>query len=226
MRSEVKIESSWKQALEAEFEKPYFHQLKEFLQLEKAAGKTIYPPGKQFFAAFDYTPFNQVKVVILGQDPYHGAGQAHGLCFSVNHGVAVPPSLQNIYKELSTDINGFSIPVHGNLTQWATQGILLLNATLSVEANKAGSHQGKGWEQFTDAAINKLSQHHSNLVFMLWGKFAQSKAPLIDHTKHLILTAAHPSPFSAYQGFMGCKHFSKANAYLIQQGQQAINWQV
>lgn len=226
MRSDVKIESSWKQALEPEFEKPYFHQLKDFLQSEKATGKTIYPPGKQFFAAFDYTPFNQVKVVILGQDPYHGAGQAHGLCFSVNHGVSVPPSLQNIYKELLTDINGFTIPAHGNLTQWATQGILLLNATLSVEANKAGSHQGKGWEQFTDAAIVRLSQHHSKLVFMLWGKFAQSKAPLINHTKHLVLSAAHPSPFSAYQGFMGCKHFSKANAYLLQNGQQPINWQV
>lgn len=226
MRTDVKIEQGWKQALEAEFDKPYFAQLKLFLQAEKAAGKTIYPSGSDLFAAFNHTPFEQVKVVIIGQDPYHGPGQAHGLCFSVNKGIAVPPSLQNIYKELAADIEGFTIPTHGNLVNWATQGVLLLNATLSVEANKPGSHQGKGWEAFTDAAIQTLSAHHTHLVFLLWGKFAQGKAILIDGTKHLVLTAAHPSPFSAYQGFMGCRHFSKTNFYLTQQGNQAINWQV
>lgn len=226
MRTDVKIEQGWKHALEAEFDKPYFAELKLFLQAEKAAGKTIYPSGSDLFAAFNYTPFENVKVVIIGQDPYHGSGQAHGLCFSVNKGIAIPPSLQNIYKELAADIDGFTIPTHGNLVNWATQGVLLLNATLSVEANKPGSHQGKGWEAFTDAAIQTLSANHTHLVFLLWGKFAQGKAILIDKTKHLVLAAAHPSPFSAYQGFLGCRHFSKTNLYLTQHGKQAVNWQV
>lgn len=226
MRTDVKIEQGWKHALKAEFDKPYFAELKLFLQAEKAAGKTIYPSGSDLFAAFNYTPFENVKVVIIGQDPYHGAGQAHGLCFSVNKGIAIPPSLQNIYKELAADIDGFTIPTHGNLVNWATQGVLLLNATLSVEANKPGSHQGKGWEAFTDAAIQTLSANHTHLVFLLWGKFAQGKAILIDKTKHLVLAAAHPSPFSAYQGFLGCRHFSKTNLYLTQHGKQAVNWQV
>lgn len=226
MRTDVKIEQGWKHALKAEFDKPYFAELKLFLQAEKAAGKTIYPSGSDLFAAFNYTPFENVKVVIIGQDPYHGAGQAHGLCFSVNKGIAIPPSLQNIYKELAADIDGFTIPTHGNLVNWATQGVLLLNATLSVEANKPGSHQGKGWEAFTDAAIQTLSANHTHLVFLLWGKFAQGKAILIDKTKHLVLPAAHPSPFSAYQGFLGCRHFSKTNLYLTQHGKQAVNWQV
>jgi uracil-DNA glycosylase len=224
MSKQIAIEESWKTVLQDEFEQPYFKQVAAFVKDEKTAGKIIYPPGSQVFTAFNTTPFDEVKVVILGQDPYHGQGQAHGLSFSVAQGVAIPPSLQNIYKELKTDIPDFIIPTHGNLIEWAKQGVLLLNATLTVEKDKAGSHQGKGWEKFTDAVIQKLSKHKQHVVFLLWGKFAQSKASLIDHQKHLVLMAAHPSPFSAYNGFFGCKHFSKTNAYLVQHQQAPINW--
>lgn len=224
MSNQVAIAESWKPVLQQEFDKPYFEALIDFLKQEKAAGKTIFPPGPQIFAAFDYTAFNDVRVVIIGQDPYHGQGQAHGLCFSVNKGIAVPPSLQNIYKEIKTDIEGFETPNHGDLSHWAKQGVLMLNATLTVEKDKAGSHQGKGWEAFTDAVIKVVSTQKENVVFILWGKFAQSKARLIDETKHLILMAAHPSPFSAYNGFFGCKHFSKTNHYLKQHQSQIINW--
>lgn len=224
MSNQVAIAESWKPVLQQEFDKPYFEALIDFLKQEKAAGKTIFPPGPQIFAAFDYTAFNDVRVVIIGQDPYHGQGQAHGLCFSVNKGIAVPPSLQNIYKEIKTDIEGFETPNHGDLSHWAKQGVLMLNATLTVEKDKAGSHQGKGWEAFTDAVIKVVSTQKENVVFILWGKFAQSKARLIDNTKHLILMAAHPSPFSAYNGFFGCKHFSKTNHYLKQHQSQIINW--
>lgn len=224
MSNQVQLAESWKPVLAQEFNQPYFTQLTEFIKHEKAAGKTIYPLGSQIFNAFEFTPFNEVKVVILGQDPYHGAGQAHGLCFSVNKNVAVPPSLKNIYKELQTDIEGYTAPNHGDLSHWAKQGVLLLNATLTVEKDKAGSHQGKGWEQFTDAVIKQLSTQKEKLVFILWGKFAQSKATLIDTQKHLVLTAAHPSPFSAYNGFFGCKHFSKTNAYLIANNLTPISW--
>lgn len=224
MSNQVQLAESWKPVLAQEFNQPYFTQLTEFIKHEKAAGKTIYPLGSQIFNAFEFTPFNEVKVVIIGQDPYHGAGQAHGLCFSVNKNVAVPPSLKNIYKELQTDIEGYSAPNHGDLSHWAKQGVLLLNATLTVEKDKAGSHQGKGWEQFTDAVIKQLSTQKEKLVFILWGKFAQSKATLIDTQKHLVLMAAHPSPFSAYNGFFGCKHFSKTNAYLIANNLTPISW--
>lgn len=224
MSNQVAIAESWKPVLQQEFDKPYFEALIDFLKQEKAAGKTIFPPGPQIFAAFDYTAFNDVRVVIIGQDPYHGQGQAHGLCFSVNKGIAVPPSLQNIYKEIKTDIEGFETPNHGDLSHWAKQGVLMLNATLTVEKDKAASHQGKGWEAFTDAVIKVVSTQKENVVFILWGKFAQSKARLIDETKHLILMAAHPSPFSAYNGFFGCKHFSKTNHYLKQHQSQIINW--
>lgn len=224
MSKQIAIEESWKTVLADEFEQTYFQQLATFVKDEKTAGKIIYPPGSQVFTAFNTTPFDEVKVVILGQDPYHGQGQAHGLSFSVAQGVAIPPSLQNIYKELKTDIPDFTIPTHGNLSEWAKQGVLLLNATLTVEKDKAGSHQGKGWEKFTDAVIQNLSKHKQHVVFLLWGKFAQSKASLIDHQKHLVLMAAHPSPFSAYNGFFGCKHFSKTNAYLVQHQQTPINW--
>ena len=224
MSNQVQLAESWKPVLAQEFNQPYFTQLTEFIKHEKAAGKTIYPLGSQIFNAFEFTPCNEVKVVILGQDPYHGAGQAHGLCFSVNKNVAVPPSLKNIYKELQTDIEGYTAPNHGDLSHWAKQGVLLLNATLTVEKDKAGSHQGKGWEQFTDAVIKQLSTQKEKLVFILWGKFAQSKATLIDTQKHLVLMAAHPSPFSAYNGFFGCKHFSKTNAYLIANNLTPISW--
>lgn len=215
---------SWKTVLQSEFEQPYFNELKQFLAHEKQSGKTIYPPGSNIFEAFNLTPFDSVKVVVLGQDPYHGVGQAHGLCFSVNKGVAIPPSLQNIYKELKQDIANYVIQSHGNLEHWATQGVLLLNATLTVEKDKAGSHQGKGWEQFTDKVINMLSEQKEHLVFLLWGKFAQSKLPLINTQKHLALTAAHPSPFSAYNGFFGCQHFSKTNQYLAAHALAEISW--
>ncbi len=208
------------------------------LQEEKQKGKTIYPPGAEIFNAFNLTPFDDVKVVILGQDPYHGPGQAHGLSFSVKENMKLPPSLQNkenmklppslqnIYKELSDDIPGFKIPFHGNLSSWAKQGVLLLNATLTVEATKPGSHQNQGWEIFTDAAIKALSQHKEKIVFILWGKFAQQKIALIDTQKHFIIKSAHPSPFSAYSGFFGSKPFSQTNYYLKQQGKEAINWQI
>ncbi len=221
----IQLESSWKAVLEPEFGKPYMQALKRFLQEEKKQ-YTVFPPSNLIFNAFDHTPFDQVKVVILGQDPYHNVGQAHGLSFSVPKGVGIPPSLRNMYQELQTDIPGFQIPTHGDLTAWANRGVLLLNATLTVRAHTAGSHQGKGWEAFTDKAIAELSARRSGIVFMLWGRYAKNKAALIDHRKHLILTAAHPSPFSAHSGFFGCKHFSRANEFLIKQGMNPIDWQV
>jgi uracil-DNA glycosylase len=224
MSNQVAIAESWKHVLQQEFDKPYFEALVSFLKQQKAGDKTIFPPSQQIFAAFDYTAFENVRVVIIGQDPYHGQGQAHGLCFSVNKGVNAPPSLKNIYKELKTDIDGFEIPKHGDLSHWAKQGVLMLNATLTVEKDKAGSHQGKGWEEFTDAVIKAVSTQKEHVVFILWGKFAQSKARLVEASKHLILIAAHPSPFSAYNGFFGCKHFSKTNDYLKQHHLPAVNW--
>ena len=222
---QVAIDPSWKAALHDEFAKPYFQALKAFLRTEKQAGATIYPPGKLIFNAFDTTPFDQVRVVILGQDPYHGPGQAHGLSFSVPQGIAVPPSLRNMYQELQQDV-GIQIPTHGNLEGWAKQGVLLLNSLLTVRASQPGSHKGQGWEEFTTAAIAALNQQREGIVFMLWGKYAMEKGAFIDPKKHLVLTAAHPSPFSAHRGFFGCQHFSRANAYLQQQGLAPINWQV
>lgn len=222
--SDVKIEASWKEILKEEFEKPYFQSLIAFLRKEKEAGKIIYPPGSLIFNAFNTTPFPQVKIVILGQDPYHNPGEAMGLSFSVPKGIKTPPSLQNIYKELQADV-GISIPNHGDLTAWAQQGVFLLNAMLTVERNKPQSHQKIGWQSFTDALIHCLSEQRSQLVFMLWGNFARKKNILIDATKHLILEAPHPSPLAG-GGFFGCKHFSKANAYLQHNGQAPIDWQL
>jgi len=222
----VLINESWKAVLAEEFEKPYMKDLKAFLQKEKQEGKVIFPPGSLIFNAFNHTPFDKVKVVILGQDPYHGNGQAHGLSFSVQKGVGIPPSLRSIYKELQSDIPGFVVPQHGELTQWADQGVLLLNATLTVRKGEPASHHKKGWEIFTDQVIKTLSEKRSGLVFLLWGKNAQAKIPLIDGKMHTILTAAHPSPYSAYSGFFGCRHFSKTNEILKNQGQPPINWQV
>ncbi len=216
------LEESWKNILLEEFSKPYFFALKSFLQAEKKRF-TVYPSGSQMFAAFQHTPFHQVKAVILGQDPYHGPGQAHGLCFSVPGGVPPPPSLKNIFKELKSDLD-LPVPSHGNLTAWADQGVLLLNASLSVRANEAGSHQGKGWEIFTDKVIATLSEQREHLVFLLWGNYAMAKRSLIDGNKHLILTAAHPSPLSVTRGFFGCRHFSKTNEYLQRNGKEPINW--
>jgi len=220
------LEPGWLAVLEEEFEKDYMIKLKSFLQEEKQRGATIYPKGADMFNALNTTPFDQVKVVILGQDPYHGTGQAHGLSFSVQRGVAVPPSLKNIYKELETDIEGFKTPNHGYLTHWAEQGVLLLNATLTVRASEAGSHQNQGWEIFTDEIIKALSEKREHIVFLLWGKYAQQKAALIDQKKHYVLTAAHPSPFSAYNGFFGSKHFSKANQLLVQNNLKPIDWNI
>lgn len=222
--SDVKIEASWKEALKEEFAQPYFQSLIAFLRTEKEAGKTIYPPGSLIFNAFNTTPFDQVKVVILGQDPYHNPGEAMGLSFSVPKGIKIPPSLQNIYKELHDDIT-ISIPNHGDLTNWATQGVFLLNAMLTVERNKPQSHQKIGWQNFTDAIIHKLSEQREHLVFMLWGNFARKKNTLIDSSKHLILEAPHPSPLAG-GGFFGCKHFSKANNYLKDNGQTPIDWKL
>ncbi len=218
----IKINDSWKEVLINEFESDYFIQLKSFL-VEEKKHYNIYPPGSQIFAAFDLCPFDKVKIVILGQDPYHGAGQAHGLCFSVQQGVKLPPSLQNIFKEIETDL-GIRNSGNGNLEKWARQGILMLNATLSVRANHAGSHQNKGWETFTNHVIKTLSDQKQGLIFILWGNYAQAKTSLIDANKHHVLTAAHPSPFSVYRGFYGCKHFSKANDLLQQMGQAEIDW--
>ena len=219
----VKIDPSWYAVLQPQFEAPYFAQLKEFLVAERQQ-YTCYPPGSKIFNAFDTTPFDRVKVVILGQDPYHEPGQAMGLCFSVPQGIQVPPSLVNIIKEINDDL-GTQIPTTcGDLSGWAEQGVLLLNATLTVRAHQAGSHQRHGWETFTDAAIQALSQQRHGLVFLLWGSYAIAKRALIDQTKHLVLTAPHPSPLSAYRGFFGCHHFSQANAYLQQLGQQPIDW--
>jgi uracil-DNA glycosylase len=220
---DVKIEDSWKAVLKQEFSKSYFQQAVTFIKVEKMSGNIIYPPGSLIFNAFNTTPFDIVKVVILGQDPYHGAGQAHGLSFSVSDGVKPPPSLVNIFKELNTDI-GLPIPQHGNLTAWAKQGVLLLNASLTVKANEPMSHAKIGWADFTDGVIRKISEQKENVVFMLWGRFAQEKQALIDETKHLVLKAAHPSPFSAFSGFFGCKHFSKANQYLMSNGIDPIDW--
>ncbi|MES2063235.1 MAG: uracil-DNA glycosylase [Bacteroidota bacterium] len=222
------LEPSWKKLLGEEFEKPYMHELKAFLKTEKEAGHTVYPKNADIFNAFNITPVDDVKVVILGQDPYHGPYQAHGLSFSVQKGVAVPPSLKNIYKELFTDIPGFSIPQTGDLTKWARQGVLLLNATLTVRAATAGSHQKKGWEKFTDAAIKTLSDEKTGLVFILWGAYAQSKAVLINlNNKHLVIKSTHPSPLAvSHGGFFGSKPFSKTNEFLAQQGKQAIDWQI
>jgi len=222
----AKLESGWQAELEDEFSKPYMQNLKTFLLSEKESNQQIYPPNSQIFNAFNETPFNKVKVVILGQDPYHGEKQAHGLSFSVNKGIKIPPSLRNIYKELETDIPGFVTPDHGDLSHWAAEGVLLLNATLTVRAHQPGSHQGKGWEAFTDQAINKLSKDRDGLVFILWGKYAQQKELLIDSQKHLILKAPHPSPFSSYTGFFGSSPFSKTNAYLISKNKKPVNWQI
>ena len=219
---DVKIEPSWKELLKDEFEKPYFSELIQFVKNEYKTTK-IYPPGKLIFNAFDHCPAEQTKVVILGQDPYHGPGQAHGLCFSVNDGVPFPPSLVNIFKEIKADI-GTDAPTTGNLTRWAEQGVLLLNATLTVRAHQAGSHQNRGWEAFTDAAIRALAEEREHLVFILWGAYAQRKGAFIDRNKHLVLSSAHPSPLSAYNGFFGNKHFSRANDYLKANGETEITW--
>lgn len=216
------IESSWKEVLWDEFQAPYFRGLKDFLVDERELHK-VYPPGKLIFNAFRHTPFQDVKVVILGQDPYHGKGQAHGLCFSVPPGIPPPPSLVNIFKEQQKDL-GIPFPSHGNLEAWARQGVLLLNATLTVRAGQAGSHQNRGWENFTNAVIKKISQQREGVVFVLWGRYAQVKEALVDGSRHLILKAAHPSPLSAHNGFFGCKHFSRANTYLTKQGQTPIDW--
>ncbi len=218
----VRIEPSWNQALAAEWDKPYFAQLSDFVH-QQYRTHTVYPPARQIFAAFDACPFNDVKVVILGQDPYHGPGQANGLCFSVAPNVAIPHSLVNIFKEIHNDI-GSPIPPNGDLTRWARQGVLLLNATLTVRAHEAGSHQNQGWEQLTDAAIGQLSSNRSNIVFILWGAYAGRKRQLIDESKHLVLSSAHPSPLSASRGFFGNHHFSRANAYLQQHGKNPIEW--
>ena len=219
---DVQIEQSWKQHLAPEFEKPYFVKLTKFVRQEYRT-TTCYPPGKLIFNAFNLCPYDKAKVVIIGQDPYHGPGQAHGLCFSVNDGVPFPPSLQNIFKEIQTDL-GTPVPQSGNLTRWAEQGVLLLNATLTVRAHQAGSHQGKGWEEFTDAVIRRLNDEREHIVFMLWGAYAQKKGTFIDRTRHCVLTAPHPSPLSADRGFFGCKHFSKANAYFRSKGLAEIEW--
>lgn len=218
------IEESWKVVLEQEFQSDYFKVLKEFL-IEERKKYIVYPPASQIFASFNNTPFDKVKVVILGQDPYHGQGQANGLCFSVNNGIQIPPSLQNIFKEIYNDL-GFPIPKTGNLEKWAKQGVLLLNATLTVRANQAGSHQKKGWEQFTDAVIKALSEKRTGIIFLLWGRYAQAKEFIIDKSKHYVLKASHPSPLSVHYGFFGCRHFSQTNALLQQQGKEEIDWKI
>lgn len=219
---DVKIENSWKERLKDEFDRDYFVNLTNFVRLEYQT-KQVFPPAKLIFNAFEHTPFDKVKVVILGQDPYHNIGQAHGLSFSVNEGIQQPPSLVNIFKEIETDLN-IPRPISGNLTRWADQGVLLLNATLTVEAHRAGSHQKKGWEIFTDAAIRKLADERTNLVFLLWGAYAQKKEELIDNNKHLILKTVHPSPLSAHRGFFGCKHFSRTNEFLKSKNIEPILW--
>ncbi|MCB0412941.1 MAG: uracil-DNA glycosylase [Bdellovibrionales bacterium] len=221
----IKLEEGWKRALRSEFDKPYMRELKSFLKTQYEQKKIIYPQAKDFFSAFDSTPFDKVKVVILGQDPYHGPGQAHGLCFSVKPGVKIPPSLVNIYKELKSDL-GVNPPRHGYLQDWTNQGVLLLNATLSVEAGKAGSHQNKGWEQFTDAAIRALNEQKKNLVYVLWGSYAQKKGAHIDETHNLVIRSAHPSPLSAHRGFLGSAPFSKINGYLLSKGIEPICWEL
>ena len=222
---EVKLDESWRKTLQAEFQAPYMQELRQFLLQEKGRGKQIYPPGNEIFHALNATGFDQVKVVILGQDPYHGLDQAHGLCFSVKPGVAIPPSLSNIYKELLADI-GCVPPPHGCLDSWAQQGVLLLNAVLTVEATRAASHQGMGWERFTDRIIESLNAQRNNLVFLLWGAYAQKKCAMIDRARHLVLQSPHPSPLSAHRGFFGCHHFSLCNAYLQSHNITPINWQL
>ncbi len=220
---DVQIEPSWKEQLKEEFEKPYFKNIVNHLKIEKQLKKTIYPAGQDIFNAFNSTPFHKVKVLVLGQDPYHGAGQAHGLCFSVQEGVPPPPSLVNIFKELQTDI-GMQRPESGNLSQWTQEGVFLLNASLTVRAAEPMSHAKIGWAQFTDAVIQKIAAEKKHIVFLLWGKFAQEKAAFINPANHCILKAAHPSPLSAHNGFWGCKHFSKTNQYLVQNGIAPVNW--
>ncbi len=219
---DVKIAPSWKEHLQDEFEKEYFEHLVHFVK-DEYKNHRVFPPGRQIFSAFDHCSFDDVKVVIIGQDPYHGPGQANGLCFSVNDGIKLPPSLQNIYKEIEDDI-GKKMPASGNLERWAKQGVLLLNATLTVRARTPGSHQNKGWEQFTDAVIRKISDEKEGVVFMLWGAYAQRKGQVIDRRKHKVLESAHPSPFAANRGFFGCRHYSKANEYLNERGLQPIDW--
>ena len=221
----MQLEPSWLAQLESEFDQPYMQKLRSFLRAEKAAGKRIFPPGNEFFNAFDHTPLDKVKVVILGQDPYHGEGQAHGLCFSVRPGVKVPPSLQNIYKEINAEL-GLPIPSHGHLTSWADQGVLLLNSVLSVECAQAASHQGQGWETFTDKVIEVINTRREGVVFMLWGSYAQRKGAMSDDRRHCVLKAPHPSPLSAHRGFFGCGHFRAANEYLQARGETPIHWSV
>tara|TARA_R110000772_G_scaffold20511_2_gene57149 strand:- start:30124 stop:30825 length:702 start_codon:yes stop_codon:yes gene_type:complete len=221
----IQLEASWLKHLAPEFEKPYMRELRAFLGAEKAAGVQVFPPGAEIFNAFAHTPLERTRVVILGQDPYHGSGQAHGLCFSVRPGVATPPSLQNIFKEIERDL-GIVRPAHGSLTRWADQGVLLLNSVLTVAAGRAASHQGKGWEQFTDRVVELVDRERSGVVFMLWGSYAQRKGAAIDRERHCVLTAPHPSPLSAYRGFIGCGHFSAANAWLAAHGQPPVDWQL
>ncbi len=223
--SDVRLEESWKRVLGPEFASPYMQQLREFLLAEKASGKRIFPKGNEYFRALDLTPLQNVRVVILGQDPYHGAGQAHGLCFSVQPGVRTPPSLVNIYKEMATDL-GIEPARHGFLESWARQGVLLLNSVLTVEEARAAAHQGHGWERFTDAVIRAVNDECENVVFMLWGSYAQKKAAFVDRERHLVLKAPHPSPLSAHNGFFGCRHFSKANDFLKSRGLEPIDWRL
>lgn len=221
----VQLEGAWLAQLAPEFEQPYMATLRSFLLAEKKAGKTIYPAGNEIFNAFAHTPLHKVKVVILGQDPYHGEGQAHGLCFSVKPGVKVPPSLQNIFKEIHSEL-GYPIPAHGDLTSWADQGVLLLNSVLSVECGRAASHQGKGWETFTDRVVDVVNRQCEGVVFLLWGSYAQRKGSIIDRQRHCVLSCAHPSPLSAHRGFLGCGHFVAANEYLQARGENAIDWRL
>jgi uracil-DNA glycosylase len=225
MSDNVNIDPSWKKELAREFEQPYFAEIKQFILAEKQKGKPIYPPGSQIFNAFNLTPFDKVKVVILGQDPYHGPGQAHGLSFSVPAGIKPPPSLVNIFKEIKSDL-GIDQPSHGNLESWAKQGVLLLNAVLTVNDSEAASHKNAGWEKFTDAVIKTISDRREHIVFILWGRFAQNKEILIDTTKHCVIKSAHPSPLSAHAGFLGSKPFSKTNTYLREHGIKEIDWRL
>lgn len=221
----INLSDAWLTHLQSEFDQDYMRKLSEFLRLEKASAQTVYPSGDRIFAALNTTALHDVRVVILGQDPYHGPNQAHGLSFSVPPGLAIPPSLKNIYKELASDL-GVSLPSHGNLQAWAEQGVLLLNSVLTVRQGDAGSHQGKGWERFTDAVIQAVNAHQKNTVFLLWGAYAQKKGQIIDRDRHLVLHAPHPSPLSAHRGFLGCRHFSQTNTYLEQHGEKAIDWQI
>lgn len=225
--SQIQMEQVWKSHLADEFQKPYMHELREFLRTEMLREKIIYPKGSEYFNAFNSASFDSVKVVVLGQDPYHGPGQAHGLCFSVQRGVDIPPSLGNIFKEIQTDLGLLQRDLrHGHLKSWADQGVLLLNSVLTVEAGRAASHQGRGWEVFTDRAIALLNEKKEHVVFMLWGAYAQKKGAVIDEKRHLVLRAPHPSPLSAHRGFLGCRHFSQANAYLVKHGLDPIDWRL